>query len=83
MANLKNALKITWADNKKLMGANIRRFGCPFGADSDADASKASPRKDDDEELAFYHPMADEWYDPLSGEFHWDDFGVTLRSLPC
>ena len=64
LANLKDALKITWAGKKKMMGANIRRVGGAFGADaSDADISKANPRKEDDEELAFYHSMADEWYD--------------------
>ena len=72
MANLKDALKLTWAEKKKMMGANIRRVGGAFGADcsaeSDADpSSKVQPRKDDDEEFAFYHSMADEWYHPFVG----------------
>ena len=63
-AKLEDALKLTWAEKKNMMGANIRRVGGAFGADtSDADISKANPRKEDDEELAFYHSMADEWYD--------------------
>ena len=63
-ATVKDALKLTWAEKKQMMGSNIRRVGGAFGADgSDPDSStKPNPRKDDDEELAFYHSMSDEWY---------------------
>ena len=63
-ASVKDALKLTWAEKKQMMGSNIRRVGGAFGAEaSDADSStKPSARKNDDEELAFYHSMSDEWY---------------------
>ena len=66
-ASVKDALKLTWAEKKQMMGSNIRRVGGAFGAEvSDADSStRPNTRKEDDEELAFYHSMSDEWYDLL------------------
>ena len=45
-AKLEDALKLTWAEND---GCQHSSFGA---ATSDADISKANPRKEDDEELA-------------------------------
>ena len=58
-ASVKDALKLTWAEKKQMMGSNIRRVGGAFAAEvSDADSST---RPNTRLERAFYHSMSDEW----------------------